>query len=105
MQIVRTSLFAKSIKKLGANAGEIDVLEKRLLSDSEAGDVIQGLRGVRKVRFALKGKGKSGGGRCIYLALTLDEVIYLLLAYDKSVQSDLSSEQRKGILSILEELK
>ena len=105
MEIVRTTHFVKAIKKLGASIGELDALERQMVNNPEAGDVIQGLRGVRKIRFAMKGKGKSGGGRCIYLSIVLDDAIYLLTAYDKSVQTDLSADQRKAILAFLEELR
>ena len=52
----------------------------------------------------MKGKGKSGGGRCIYLVLVVEDAVYLLLAYDKSVKSDLSAAQRKAVLALVEEL-
>jgi hypothetical protein len=51
------------------------------------------------------GKGKRGGGRCIYLVLAIEDTIYLLLAYGKSKQTDLSQKQRKDILAFIEELE
>ncbi|MDP1700500.1 MAG: hypothetical protein Q8L53_05990 [Aestuariivirga sp.] len=84
---------------------EIDALETEIATNPQAGDVIQGLRGVRKIRFSTGGKGKRGGGRCIYLVLALGETIYLLLAYGKSKQTDLSQKQRKDILAFIEELQ
>lgn len=64
--------------------------------------MIQGLKGVRKIRFAFG--GKRGGGRCIYLALSVEDTIYLLLACGKSKQTDLSAKQRKDILAFIEDL-
>ena len=43
-------------------------------------------------------------GRCVYLVLTLDDAVYLLLAYGKSKQTDLSPRQRKDILAFIEDL-
>jgi hypothetical protein len=83
---------------------ELAALETEIATNSKAGDVIKGLKGVRKIRFAMGGKGKRGGGRCIYLALTIEDTIYLLLAYGKSKQTDLSQKQRKDILTFIEEL-
>ena len=105
MEIIRTSSFTKAIAKLKVTGAELDALEGEIASNPLAGDVILGLKGVRKIRFAFGGKGKRGGGRCIYLVLTMEDAIYLLLAYGKSKQTDLSSKQRKDILAFIEELK
>ena len=104
MEIVRTTLFSKAALKLGASGDELAQLEAEIAANPKAGKVIPALRGVLKLWFKMKGKGKSGGGRCIYLVLTINDTVYLLLAYDKSVQSDLSAAQRKVILALVEEL-
>ena len=104
MEIVRTTMFAKSLKRLNASEAEIAALETAIAENPDAGDVIPGLGGVRKIRFALGGRGKRGGGRCIYLALRIESVAYLLLAYGKSQQTDLSERQRKAILALIEEI-
>ena len=96
MKIFRTGLFSNSIRKLGASEAELDALESAIEVNPESGDMIPGLRGVRKIRFRLKGKGKSGGGRCIYLALVMENAVYLLLAYDKSVQADISAAKARS---------
>lgn len=80
------------------------VLEDAIIANPEAGAVIKGLKGVRKIRFAFGGKGKSGGGRAIYLVVRVRDAAYLLLAYAKNTQADLSNAQRKAILDLLETL-
>lgn len=105
MELIRTTAFTKAIKKLKVTDGELEALESEIATNPQAGDVIQGLKGVRKIRFAMGGKGKRGGGRCIYLVLTLGDAIYLLLAYGKSRQTDLSPKQRRDILAFIEELR
>ena len=104
MKIVRTKLFSKSLKKLGAGEADIAKLEVLLAANPLAGDVIPGLGGLRKIRFAMKGKGKRGGGRAIYFVLMVRDTTYLVLAYDKSVQSDLSPVQREFALKLVKEL-
>jgi hypothetical protein len=47
------------------------------------GDTVRGGGGIRKMRFALNGRGKSGGVRVIYYAVPVDAEIYLLLIYSK----------------------
>lgn len=104
MELIRTTSFTKAIAKLKVTDAELDALEAEIATDPQAGDVIQGLKGVRKIRFAFGGKGKRGGGRCVYLVLTIADTIYLLLAYGKAKQTDLSQKQRKDILAFIEDL-
>ena len=70
-------------------------LENILLENRRKGAVIEGLAGIRKLRIKPEGRGKSGGGRVIYLDFPEKEKLYLLFAYPKNVQEDLSSEQRR----------
>ncbi len=105
MELIRTASFTKAIAKLKVTEAEIVALETEIATNPQAGDVIRGLRGVRKIRFSMGGKGKRGGGRCIYLVLSFEDTIYLLLAYGKSSQTDLSQKQRKDILAFIEELQ
>lgn len=79
----------------GLGDGEQRELENILLENPRKGAVIEGLAGIRKLRIKLEGRGKSGGGRVIYPDVLEKEKLYLLFAYPKSVQEDLSSEQRR----------
>jgi hypothetical protein len=90
---------------LNVTADELAALETEIATNPKAGDVIKGLKGVRKIRFAMGGKGKRSGGRCVYLVLTIEDTIYLLLAYGKSKQTDLSTKQRNDIVAFIEELE
>ncbi|WAP67588.1 type II toxin-antitoxin system RelE/ParE family toxin [Jiella pelagia] len=75
-----------------------------MLLAPNAHPVIRGLRGVRKARFALPGRGKSGGGRVIY-HIAVKSIIYMMTAYPKNESDDLSNAQRKAILAAIESLK
>ena len=91
---------------VGASEPDLAGLIAELIENPQAGDRIIGLRGVRKVRFSIPSRriGKSGGGRAIYLLIQRDDVIFLLLAYAKNEQSDLSTRQRQQVLAFLEDL-
>lgn len=104
MEIVRTTLFVKSLKKLGASKADLEKLEAEIATNPDAGDVIQGLSGARKIRFSMGGRGKSGGGRAIYVLVRTASTAYLLLAYSKKDQTDLSDDQRKVLAAIVKEL-
>lgn len=70
-------------------------LQQLLFERPEAGDLITGAKGLRKLRWALPGRGKRGGARVIYYWRNAADRIYLLYAYAKNAQSDLTDAQRK----------
>lgn len=104
MRIVRTATFERSLKKLGAGAADLERLEAEIAANPTMGEVIQGLGGARKARFSMAGRGKSGGGRAIYVLVVRADTAYLLLAYSKKDQEDLSAAQRKVLAAIVKEL-
>ncbi len=104
MKIVRTSRYEKDMKRLGASAADIARLESEIVLNPQAGDVIPGLGGLRKLRFGLGGRGKRGGGRAIYFLMVTDEVAIMVFAYSKAAQEDLTADQRKAALALIKEL-
>jgi len=71
------------------------LLQVSLLLRPDQGKVIPGSGGLRKMRWALAGRGKSGGARVIYYWFVAQAVIYLLLIYSKNEREDLTPEQLK----------
>jgi len=104
MQLVRTHTYKRSLKRLRASQADVQVMERNVAGNPLDGDVIPGLGGVRKARFAMQSKGKSGGGRVIYYAVLADDTVIMLLAYAKSAQSDLTAAQKKLIAALVKEL-
>ena len=104
MQIVRTGLYLRQMKRLGASSTDMGRLEAEIAVNPQAGDVIPGLMGLRKIRFALGNKGKRGGGRAVYFLMVSDDVSVMIFAYAKSAQEDLTTEQRKAALALLKEM-
>lgn len=102
---VMTPGFERSWAAMDLGDAELEMLQRMLIEDPEAGDVIQGTGGARKVRIPLEGRGKSGGGRVIYVDVVVREWIYLLMAYPKNVQTDLSSDQKKMVRKVVERIK
>ena len=67
--------------------------------------MIPGAGGVRKLRWAAKGKGKRGGARVIYIHVVLATRIYLLRCYAKNVRTDLTADEKKELRRIAAHLK
>ena len=72
---------------------------------AEAGDVVPGLSGIRKIRWRRGGTGKRGGVRVIYFFYDDKLPVYLLRVYAKSERSDLSPEEKKLLRPFAEGLK
>lgn len=104
MKIVRTKRYQKDMKRIGASDRDVAVLEKAIATNPNAGDVMQGLGGIRKIRFGVGNRGKSGGGRAIYFLMLADDTAIMLTAYAKNEKSDLSSDDRKALLELVKEL-
>jgi mRNA-degrading endonuclease RelE of RelBE toxin-antitoxin system len=77
-------------------------LQSYLIECPDAGDIIRGSGGIRKLRWAAKGKGKSGGVRVIYYWAKAPEQIYLLTMYGKSERADIDRATLKRIAAKLE---
>ncbi len=102
--VVETSLFSRRADVL-LSAEDRAALIEALACDPLAGDIMPGLGGVRKLRFAPKGRGKSGGFRVIYYVLTESQPILALLIYGKNEQGDLSPAQRKVVAALAADMK
>jgi hypothetical protein len=78
-------------------------LQKSLMANPEAGDLIQETGGLRKLRFAdpRRGKGKRGGLRIIYYWWDAGLQFWLFTAFGKDEMNDLTSQQRRALKQML----
>ena len=102
--VVETSIFRRRAEKLLSET-ERHALIDFLAWNPDAGEEIQGTGGVRKVRFAARGKGRSGGVRVIYFVAGPEIPIYALLIYGKGEQADLKSEQLRQVKALARDIK
>lgn len=76
-----------------------------LADHPDAGDVIPGAGGARRLRWAARGKGKRGGARIIYVYIVTAARVFLIRCYAKNVKSDLSADEKKHLRQIAANLK
>jgi hypothetical protein len=85
--------FERAAKGLLSEVARNEI-ERILTENPEAGDVIAGTGGVRKIRFAQQGRGKRGGIRVIYYHWSTIGRVYLITVYAKNVQVNVTAAQR-----------
>ena len=104
-EFVYTEPFRKCWKAMGLSEDDLKNLEEILLENPQLGDVIEGTGGARKMRIQIENRGKSGGGRVIYVDVFEKEKLYFLLAYPKNVQDNLTPDQKKQVRKLVEAIK
>jgi mRNA-degrading endonuclease RelE of RelBE toxin-antitoxin system len=81
---------------------ELRALQALLMENPNAGSVMPGCGGVRKIRFgrSATSSGKRGGVRVLYFVIISRSRIHLLDIYDKSEKEDVSSDDKKALALI-----
>ena len=88
-----------------ASDEELRRFQQVLAANPDAGDLIQGTGGLRKARFKLAGRGKSGSARVIYLWLPHVSVIVLFHFYTKQSKADLSANDKRALRTATQIIK
>lgn len=94
--VVETQAFARSAERIWSEEERAELVDF-VAHNPQAGDVIPGTGGVRKLRWARSGSGKRGGARVVYFYYRPDCPLYLLLAYAKAQATDLSADEKKAV--------
>jgi len=102
MIFIETSTFTKEIQRLVPD-DIYRMLQSALMLRPDAGSLIRGGSGLRKVRWNLPGSGKQGSLRIIYYWDPPD-IIYMLFPYRKNEQEDLTMDQIKLLRGMVKEL-
>ncbi|WP_330926042.1 transcriptional regulator [Candidatus Sororendozoicomonas aggregata] len=101
MIFIETSKFTKLLSGYLSD-DEYRMLQWHLQEKPDSGDIVRGSGGVRKVRWAPEGKGKSGGVRIIYYWKKSDYEIWMLTIYSKSEQTTIPGHILKKIAEAIE---
>jgi hypothetical protein len=103
---VQTSVFSKNLDST-ESLYLLNTIEEEILDNPEAGKIIAGLGGVRKLRIkdVSRGKGKRSGLRVLYLDLPHREVTYLIYMYGKDEAEDITKNEKKQILTLVNIIK
>jgi hypothetical protein len=99
---IETPIFTRQIKEL-VDDEEYRMLQLRLVARPDAGDLIPRSGGLRKIRLGVAGRGTRGGARVIYYWVSAQSQIYMLLAYAKNVQDDLTEQQLRVLRALVKQ--
>ncbi|MBS1988022.1 type II toxin-antitoxin system RelE/ParE family toxin [Candidatus Dependentiae bacterium] len=109
IKIIETRYYLSQLSKIihkGQNEETLRNEIRELISqDPSEGDLIPGTGGLRKIRYPIPGKGKSGGCRIIYYFYNEKNPVSLLTIYAKNRADDLSPQEKKAFSKIAQELK
>ena len=94
--VIETPIYLKSIESIWTTA-EAEEFVGFIAAHPDAGDVIPGTAGLRKVRWAASGRGKRGGARVIYFHRPTAGSVALLIAYTKAKFDNLPTEFLKRL--------
>lgn len=103
IDVTLLSPFRKAAKKLFSEA-ELAALSDFLGNHPSKGDVIPGTGGLRKLRWALAGRGKRGGSRVIYYYHQPEWQVLLLTAYAKNEKEDLAEREKKFLAALVKNI-
>lgn len=96
MTVVETERFLKDAKPLMSDSERAELVAF-VGANPEAGEIISDTGGVRKMRWALAGRGKRGGMRMIYYYHSERLPVFLLAAYAKNEKANLSNAERNAM--------
>ena len=99
MVFIETPIFTADVRELLSDEAYAR-LQEYLVRQPDAGDVIAGTGGLRKVRWTVTGKGKRGGSRVIYFHAVAQSQIRMLLIYRKGIKDDLKQKEKSVLRKI-----
>ena len=104
MTVFETTAYLARAEKLLSETEQRAVVEI-VARDPTCGDLIEGAGGIRKLRFAVGGRGKSGGVRVVYYFHSEAMPVYLLTLFAKNEKSNLTNAERNALARFVAELK
>ena len=95
--VLETPTFLRDVAQNGMSEDQRERIVRTVAENPRQGDVIPGTGGARKVRFAGRGKGKSGGYRVVTYFAADDVPVLLLALINKGERADLSQAERNAL--------
>lgn len=107
LSFIQLSGFIRDCRRLGIDDEALQELEQQLLQRPDAGTVVAGTGGLRKIRFAPKQwkQGKSGSTRVCYAFFRMASQVYFVKVFGKNEQENLTPLEKSAIRSLLTDIE
>lgn len=102
--VIETNAYLRAAKQSGMSEEEMEEVVNLIAANPEAGAIMPGCGGARKLRYARKGSGKSGGYRVITYFAGTDVPTFLLTVFGKGEKASLSQGERNALASLTKTL-
>jgi hypothetical protein len=102
---VNTKVFDRLWDALGCDDDDLAELQRTICDAPQRPPVIPGTGGVRKIRIALEGRGKSGGARVIYGDFPELGMTYLFASYPKNEKEDITNEEKQFLKAAMTQIQ
>ena len=89
---------------LGLNDDDLAKLQDEICEDPQRPPVISGTGGIRKIRYGIDKRGKSGGVRVLYGDFPEHGIVYLFAVYPKSAKDDIDDKERKTLKEMMNQI-
>ncbi|GGD16893.1 type II toxin-antitoxin system RelE/ParE family toxin [Pyruvatibacter mobilis] len=103
--VVETAHFQKRAAAIGLDEATIDLIKTTISRNPAFGDAMQGTGGFRKGRFALPGRGKSGGVRTVHFFSGDTMPVFLIDVFSKGQKANLTQAERNALKSVAVAIK
>ena len=104
-EFIETPSFTKRWYALGFDDDNLAELQQYLIKNPDAGDIMIGTGGLKKIRYAFEGRGKSGSARICYIDFAAFEKNYLIQVFSKDEKQNLSDAEKKNVKNVVQLLK
>jgi hypothetical protein len=94
--VLETNAYRAAAKHAGMSEEEMAAVVDIVAANPEAGDIMSGCGGARKLRVAKRGKGKSGGYRVVSYFAGVDVPVFLLTVFPKNMKTNLTQAERNA---------
>ena len=104
-EFIETPSFTKKWFSLGFTEDDLAELQQFLIKNPDAGNTMVGTGGLKKLRYAFKGRGKSGSARVCYVDFASFKKNYLIQVFSKDEKSNLTAAEKNAVKKVLAMLK
>ena len=102
---IETATFRRSWVGNGLNDDDLRKLQYSIAENPQAGPLIEGTGGLRKIRWGLPQRGKRGSVRIIYADFEYYKTMYMIYAYSKDEKEDLTPDEKSVMKKLMMEIK